>query len=137
MEGLVSEGFVGLFVVSQEGHWSWKENITQKALKYFDWKRRTLKEQSNGSLILAQRQFKKKIEILKGRYLALIITQNPRALYKKRKTNKQTQRIIILLYKREKNYPALKEESPDIPLPPLPQETGSEGKSLQLFSISS
>lgn len=35
MEGLVSEGFVGLFVVSQEGHWSWKENITKKALKYF------------------------------------------------------------------------------------------------------
>lgn len=31
MEGFVSEGFVGLFVVSQEGHWSWKENITKKS----------------------------------------------------------------------------------------------------------
>ena len=54
MEGLVSEGFVGLFVVFQEGHWSWKENITPKALKYFDWKRGALKELSNGLLILAQ-----------------------------------------------------------------------------------
>lgn len=42
MEGLVSEGFVGLFVVSQEGHWSWKKktqnthtHITKKVLKYF------------------------------------------------------------------------------------------------------
>lgn len=54
MEGLVSEGFVCLFVVSQEGHLSRKENITKKALKYFDWKSRALKKQSNGSLILAQ-----------------------------------------------------------------------------------
>lgn len=33
MEGLVSEGFVGLFVVAQEGHWSWgkKKNYQKSA----------------------------------------------------------------------------------------------------------
>lgn len=56
MEGLVSEGFVGLFVVAQEGHWSWgKKKITKKALKYFDWKRQARREQSNGWLTLEQR----------------------------------------------------------------------------------
>lgn len=66
MEGLVSEGVVGLFVVSQEGHWSWKENITKKVLKYFDWKRGAPKEQSNGSLTLAQRWIKGKLRLLKA-----------------------------------------------------------------------
>ena len=83
----------------------------------------------------------KKLRFLKGRYLALIVTQSPRALYKERKKN---QRIIILLYKREKKkiyiyiYPALKEESLELLGPrAIPQVTDSEGRRLQLFSDSS